>query len=112
MLQPHTVTVDTLAAVEALRKGNKFTKEQAKAIVDTIRSVELYGVATSTDVQRIEKAILKLDKSTSEDIQKVRSELKNEIHSFRAEIFKWGGTLIAGLYAMVIGMLLKLFGAL
>ena len=56
MLQPHTVTIDTYAVIEALRANEKFTKEQAKAIVDTIRSVELYGVATSTDIQRLEKA--------------------------------------------------------
>ena len=50
---------------------------------------------------RLEKAILKLEKSTSENM-----------HKFRAEIFKWGGLLIIGQYALGIGILLKLFGAL
>ena len=54
-----TVTIDTHEAIEALR-AKKFTKEQAKGIVDTICSVELYGVATAEDMRRLEKEITEL----------------------------------------------------
>ncbi len=94
-----TVTIDTHEAIEALR-AKKFTKEQAKAIVDTICSVELYGVATSDDIRRLEEKI------TQQGI-----DLSERINSFRAEIFKWGGSLIGGIYALMIGMMLKLAGA-
>ncbi len=54
-----TITIDTHEAIEALR-AEKFTKAQAKVIVDTIRNVELYGVATSEDMRRLEKEITEL----------------------------------------------------
>ena len=68
--------------------------------LDTICSVELYGVATSDDIRRLEEKI------TQQGI-----DLSERINSFRAEIFKWGGSLIGGIYALMIGMMLKLAGA-
>ncbi len=112
-----TITIDTHEAIEALR-AKKFTKEQAKVIVDTIRNVELYGVATSQDIRRLEEKIQNLSESTSDGIRRLEekmtqqgADLNERINSFRAEIFKWGGSLLGGIYALMIGMLLKLAGA-
>ena len=121
MLETYTTTVgvDTHAAIKALQVDDMFTEAQAEAIIERIRSVQLYGVATATqlhgvrnelkdDIQRLEEKIHGVEKELKADIQGVR----NELHSFRAEIFKWGGLLVIGQYALGIGILLKLFGAL
>ena len=129
-----TITIDTHEAIEALR-AEKFSKEQAKAIVDTIRNVELYGVATSEDIRRLEEKIQNLSENTSDDIRRLEekitqqgtdlserihrveiqvSDFKSEVSGFKSEIFKWGGSLIAGVYALLVGVLLvllKLAGA-
>ncbi len=111
-----TITIDTHEAIEALR-AKKFTKAQAKIIVDTIRNVELYGVATSEDIRRLEEKITQQGTDLSERIHRVEiqvSDFKSEVSGFKSEIFKWGGSLIAGVYALLVGVLLvllKLAGA-
>ncbi len=108
-----TITIDTHEAIEALR-AEKFTKEQAKIIVDTIRNVELYGVATTEDIRRLEDKITQQGTDLSERIHRVEiqvSDFKSEVSGFKSEIFKWGGSLIGGVYALLIGVLLKLAGA-
>ncbi len=71
-----TITIDTHEAIEALR-AEKFTKEQAKVIVDTIRNVELYGVATTEDIRRLEEKIQNLSESTSDDIRRLEKEIQD-----------------------------------
>ena len=74
-----TITIDTHEAIEALR-AKKFTKEQAKGIVDTICSVELYGVATSEDIRRLEEKIQNFSESTSDDIRRLEKEITELSH--------------------------------
>ena len=73
-----TVTIDTHAAIEALR-SREFTKKQAEGIVETIQRVEFHNVATKADLLGLEN-----------------------------RIFKWMFGLYLGVYGMLFGFLFKL----
>ncbi len=74
MLETHTIGIDdTYAAIKSLQDHGQFTEEQAEAILGTIRRVELYGVATASDVRRMEQSIAGLDKKMGSLDKKIDS---------------------------------------
>ena len=81
MLETYTTTVgvDTHAAIKALQVDDMFTEAQAEAIIDRIRSVQLYGVATSTQLQGVRDEL-------KEDIQNVREVLKDDVQRLEEKI--------------------------
>ena len=87
-----TVTIDTHEAIEALR-AKKFTKEQAKGIVDTICSVELYGVATTDDIRQLEKRIIQQG-----------ADLRLEMANLKADLLKWLIPILLGQSALIVGL--------
>lgn len=84
-----TITIDTYALVAKL-KDSGFKEEQAKAISEAIRSIDLDHVATK------------------QDIALTTETLRKEVAGVKIEMFKWFIPLVLGQYGLLLLILLRL----
>ena len=112
-----TVSFDTQRVVDRLREGG-WNEEQARALCDVLREI-MRGVATSSEIERIESSLRadmkRVEASLQSDMKRVESKVEQVESSFRSDMRSLEGQM-ASLRLMMLagfgflGVLMTLIG--
>lgn len=81
-----TLTFDSYDFIQRLKDAG-LPEPQAKAIADGLRNIDLDHVATK------------------DDLNNLRVELKNDLSSFKVDLFKWLVPMLFAQTAAIVGLL-------